>query len=724
MTEGPGGSARWWLLAAAGVLLLYVQVPRAWADSGQVVAPDTVVSIADAGTTLAVPMDGRLRGYEFSGRVLGVATGPRLGSGSGAQVAGPGQRLWVFGLEWTTQTDDLSQPQTVSPTLVVDGTRIAIPLPAGFAQAAPPDSSWDTGPMYWVASVPANAADVAVELASAGYPQTFSLSGMARQGPQPPALYRDPATWMLSQPLSEEKSVSTPDPSGTDTGAALPIQLQGATLSWFGPDSPTHLPANTGLAWLVPQLATDTTNLGMCYPSLPAADVTLTLPGGHRLTSTRFPGLGPDQQTNAGQQQGAFTAAYGFQVPAGLTTASLTVSPGSFQAQVGNCATPVDVTATGSATFTVDLPASAAYTPPAGAATIPAAIHNLASTAGPTGSAKSGGSDTAPFAAAAAIAALLGAAALLIGRRRRLGARRLAPASTDNADIGTLDTPAASRTDPAAPSPTPNASPPSGEPIPVLLIPPDAPPDPPDEAPEVQVVGEPRVVDWPAGTPPPGPSIAELLAFLALHPGRPLSTVHLRSKLGVGRQKDLDRDTIRRYMGELRAALGPDHVPPGRAHAGYEIKGITTDADRLTDYIQQAARNAEPVEKARALANALALVRGAPFSNVTEGTYGWAFDESLLASDLSNTILRAATDLAELALIHQDAVLATWAAERGLAVWPTEESLHRLALTASALARPSRVIQAWASTKALLKLHGEVPSADLEDHYRRLRDQT
>lgn len=60
-----------------------------------------MINIADPGTALGVPPDGRLRGYEFSGEVLGVATGTSLDQSGGTITAASGQKLWVFGMRWT-----------------------------------------------------------------------------------------------------------------------------------------------------------------------------------------------------------------------------------------------------------------------------------------------------------------------------------------------------------------------------------------------------------------------------------------------------------------------------------------------------------------------------------------------------------------------------------------------------------------------------------------------
>jgi hypothetical protein len=121
------------------------------------------------------------------------------------------------------------------------------------------------------------------------------------------------------------------------------------------------------------------------------------------------------------------------------------------------------------------------------------------------------------------------------------------------------------------------------------------------------------------------------------------------------------------------------------------------------------------------LADALSLVRGAPFSDVPAGTYGWA-DTTPLGSDLANAVHRAAVDLAGLAVDARDDDLAAWAVERGLVVWPTDETLHRLALTAaSGSTDPARLGQTWARTTALFGAHREPIPDTLVQHYQQLR---
>ncbi len=715
------------LTAVLVVVLAFGPAGVAYAQGGEVVAPDAAASISDPGTSLGVPADGRLRGYQFAAQVLGVATGSRLDQGGGVMVAAAGQRLWVFGLRATLGTDANGDAYPVTATLVVDGTRLPVPLSQISGLGGDENSTVDTGDMYWVASVPADARDVALELAGGGLAQTFSFTRMAREGPQPAVLYRDPNGWQVSQPLADQQDVPTPDPTGDVTDAFLPVTLSGLTLSWFGPDDPSDVPAGNGQAWLVPALSSITyqnSDNGLCYPSLPASDVTLTLPGSAPISATVFPGLGHDMP-----HYGAFTAVYGFKVPSTITTATLTVAPGTFQAMTSVCTIPVTVTAQRSATFDIDLPAASPAAIPAGAALVAPPIHDLAplaasSKAGATDSHSSFPVGLVAVLAAAALAVALGL--LAVNRRRH----RSGATATTNSLGSTTPAPATSTVGAADPETQPlnQPSPPGtsldGRLEVVLIVPPTQAPPLFEGQVEVQIIGTPHIAGWPVDVAAPGQSVAELLTFLALHPDQRFSAEQLRDRLGPGRPRDLDAASIRRYLGELRRVLGEDHVPEARGAGGYTVNGISTDTGRFADLVSDARTAESPAETAGYLADALTLVRGAPFAERPAGSYGWAETGSNIAAVTANAVLNAAVQLGELATAAGDSELALWAVERGLLVWPTDETLHQLALTAAARAGGSRLERIWAQIRARLDVEGEVPSHALSNHYHRLREET
>ncbi len=726
------------------------------------VAADSVRALSDPGTTLAIPADGRLRGYRFAGQITGVATGSRLDTSGTVLAAGPGQQLWDFGLEWSAGTDNSGSPQPVTATLIVDGTRIAIPTNApsgtqsavaGFAQTA---TGANSAPGYWLASVPKTATDVAVELASAGYAQTFSLTRMTREGPQPPVLYRDPASWQVSEPLAAEHDIATPDPDGYTPNAVLPVSLSGVTLTWFGPDRPGDIPADPQQAWLIPKLNSLTytnSGTGMCFPSLPGSDLTLTVPGEPPIPATTFPGLGTDRPS-----YGAFTDGYAFQVPANITTATLTVTPGTMATATENCAINVTVTATGSAVFPLNIPA-ADYQTPAGASATPAAIRTLTATSQPgtppstkrnAATPAARGGSIFPTLAVALILVILaagGAGATSLMRRRRKpdpppnDRRRPDPTAdsssepypddrtrqstrptdtsrgvpserTTGTDTGTDTDTSSEPMPPRMPTPTSTPTLSQTPSTPTLL--PDFDPDATVEAdiPTVEILGTVRTAGWPASEVPTSRPVLELAVFLALHPGKGYTAEALRQPLSGDPDQPLSTESVRTYASTLRRILGARHVPEG-GRAGYSLQEVTSDWGLFT----RLAAAGDP----RSLAEALRLVRGQPLSDATAGTRRWA-DEELLCSQIEVAVADTAASLAAKACQAGDANLGAWAAERGLRVTPQSQTLGSWALRAAgAHPDPDRLDQAWRDT--LRRYTPDNPPAALTALYRTLAGQ-
>lgn len=725
-------------------------------------AADTIAQLSGPETTLALPADGRINGYAFDGKILGVATGTRLGSGVDQIVAVPGQRLWVFGLALSGNTDENGQPYPVDSTLVVDGSRLPFPAQDSGAGAnaeggLDTGTSWQTGDTYWVASVPADATDVAVELSSDGYTQTFSLAKMAREGPQPTILYENATTWKIDRSLSEEKDIPVVDTSGQESEPVLPVTLSDVSLSWFPPGAGAGTPAQAATAWLVPDLST-VTGSDFCLPNpLPASALTLRLPGRTvPVRATAFPNAGADEGSSSGD--GAFTAAYGFQVPATTRTATLVVAPRRFSAAYPGCFDPPNpFTSDHTATFTLTFPVPTAWKPPADATSTPAPTSAYdrthpatapstatASTAPSRGRTASAGQATGgdgggssfpigPVIAAIIAAALIIAAGIIYGRRRRTLA--VVPAGDAGPEVpagvsaraGPIPAPAESPPPGAAPMPAlhPPAVPPPAEPHPRQILAP-IPEDPypwPEGVLVILVLGTPAVAGWPDGPALPRPTALEILVFLGLHPSQRFSADQLRTKLGEGREKDLEPATIRRYIGELRPG-NEAHLPQARGAGGYELLAATTDAAEFEQLTKRAAGTNDPAEKARLLAASLSLVRGAPFADTPEGTYAWVDSgRRYLRGELSALVVKAATTLADLSIAHHDSALAGWAARQGLLVSPTEEPLYERILLAAAHEGEAELERAWDETQGRLTAAQASASTHLYEFYRRLRQQ-
>lgn len=703
VAAGRNGRRIGFIAVTVATLALTAGTGAAAPTAAAVVAPDTVTVLSDPGTTLAVPVDGRVNGWRFAGHVLGVATGFELGAGQAFRRAAAGQRLWVFGLDIVGDTDSDGNLPPITSTLVVDGTRIAFPAidsSPNASQAGTENSTFDTGNTYWLASVPAGASDVAVALAAGGYAQTFSLTRMAREGPQPTVLYRDPKSWQVKVPESGQKDLPTPDPTGYTSDTTFPVTFSGVTLSWFGPDHPSDTPSDPARAWLIPQinnLTYDQSGSGMCFPSLPGSDVTLATPGAQPQPATLFNGLGTDRPGF-----GAFTNGYAFQVPGVITAATLTVQPGTMSATTLNCSEPVTVTAQGSAAFpiAIDTPS---YTPPAGASTTPALIKGPPGATAQVARATSGaGTDGFPF--TLALIALTGAVALaVIGdavrRRRRSTADQPLRALGDPPPAAPIEPSVAASTSPAPPHhlqpPAVAEQPVAPEPpttvrpaLSTLLDPPAGPPPLREGMIELQLLGPVRLIGLPPGTPPISQPALELLALLATHKGEPRSAEQLRDELGRGRERDLEVATIRRYINQLRQVLG-DRIPESRLVGGYELRNVSLDIDRFDAFIKEADTSSTLREEAAQLASALALVRGVPFSDRPRGAYGWADVGNQLAAMLANRILSVSIRLATTAWDYGDADLAQWSARSGLYVSPEDKALMTL-MTAGGVPKPRR----------------------------------
>ena len=222
----------------------------------------------------------------------------------------------------------------------------------------------------------------------------------------------------------------------------------------------------------------------------------------------------------------------------------------------------------------------------------------------------------------------------------------------------------------------------------------------------MQLIGRVRLVgDVPAGASDLSDPALEALAALALREGQPLTREELRALLGAGRETERSAGTVSNYLANLRRVFGAERVPDASGAAGYRVAGIGTDFARFHELVRLA--KAEPDSAARHLADALSLVRGVPFSGAAEHSYGWAdrHDLGAITTKLLNSVHRAAVDLAALAIDAGDDVLATWATEKGLIVWPEDEDLDALYFGGSRdLERPVRLGEGLGGGKAALRV--------------------
>ena len=110
---------------------------------------------------------------------------------------------------------------------------------------------------------------------------------------------------------------------------------------------------------------------------------------------------------------------------------------------------------------------------------------------------------------------------------------------------------------------------------------PAGPPPLPDGAMEVQVLRPPRFVTEPGGKVELGGAELELLARLALDPGRTFTGEELRADIGAGKKTDWAASTLWTRASSLRKVVGTEHVPLSSKTGGYRAVGISTDVARF-----------------------------------------------------------------------------------------------------------------------------------------------
>jgi hypothetical protein len=568
---------------AVALSLLAAAATAPAAAASEPATPDTVTLLGGPEPGVSVPADGRLNDFELTGRVLGVATGTRDARGPAAR----GQRFWVFGLDWTTDPAGKNGTVGVTATVNAGTTQVSLPLPA----RADRPGGGPSGPMWFRASLPA-APTTTVTVTAGQYAQTFDLTTMTRQAPTPAALYRTAGSWETTQAVGVTDQIPTPDP-GVELAprlatAALPVHLHTVTLSWFAPDTPTDIPTNPAQAWLTVDISSQVENVGLGSDAyldyqtpITATGLTLTIPGQPPIPATIYPGGGTDTTG-----VGIFPDRYAFEVPATLTTATLTVTPGNLlvHGSADSFNPPTTITAQGDAAFPITLPpitTPPVTTPPGGAARAPGSLHAPApashrSAAGPSATVTSAttGGHGGLVAGLVGVLVLIGLAgtAVIVCRHRRTPA--LTPAApTAGRSAGTERPPAPTAW--AHPRPAPPAPPPEPTPTPATSTwarptwaEPPAPDDhdretlssptgpapqaekgagattsaaprpgpaagtgspPPLSTLSVRVLGPVEIDGW--LEPPRRTAVRDIVTYLACHDDRPVSTDRLRDAL-------------------------------------------------------------------------------------------------------------------------------------------------------------------------------------------------
>ncbi|NUR60278.1 MAG: LysM peptidoglycan-binding domain-containing protein [Catenulispora sp.] len=168
----------------------------------------------------------------------------------------------------------------------------------------------------------------------------------------------------------------------------------------------------------------------------------------------------------------------------------------------------------------------------------------------------------------------------------------------------------------------------------------------------------------------PAADLAEVAAFIVLHPG--CSAAQIAAELWPGRKGAVAiRDA---QVARLKEWLGTDAY--GEPHLRISPHGYAMGSSVTCDWVDFVWR-----VQSGELVNAISLVRGRPFEDAPLRRYGWA---EALRHEMSALIIDTAHYVAEACLAEQNPRGAQSAAYRGLQGAPESELLYRDLLTALA----------------------------------------
>jgi DNA-binding SARP family transcriptional activator len=645
----------------------------AGASSLDVLGPNQVVTASGSVGGLTAPVDGRLRGPDFSLNVTGVSW-PAQADG---YEASSGQRLVVIELPVTALSASVD-PSTLSLAVASPGRKVPLDFFSQEAQAGGSSLISPPSELTYVVSVPNSTHTVQLVASEGSFSQSFSLWSLERTGSAPAVLYADPSS--AEPTVTVGTTLSVPITNSAD-GVTLSsnVVVSSATMTAFNPTGPSKSEAPSGSAYLTvsmssgpPQLSYGDPNYGHFFSGLtplPGSAVTLTPKGGTVIPATQSNPIDQANNPNASSDDGLVDATYSFFVPLAQPQLTLSIGPAStsgveYTGFVGASSTPLEVG--GPVTTQLSLPSLEAVakqpTPPWVGKPNP-----------PTGTASSGGSQSATVSGGgggsgitipiAILVVLLAAAGVFIARRRGFFGSRARPASTSTETVTSVVPDVAEDVvvDDVAEWGAANES---------TL--------------RVNVLGplviEPRHAQITA-------PISAVVSFLALHDERPRTAGEIQSALwssGADVQ-DVSKKTFHNYISQTRQAIGGEHLPEATAR-GYVLADFVTDLDRFDELLTAAAEARADFNRAWDLrTEALDLIRGEPFEGEDSEFLSWV--------SLDGTRSKIIRKFAALCCDHATLLLADGHVDdaellllRGLEVAPTERSLWQ-GLTAAMVQR-------------------------------------
>ena len=137
----------------------------------------------------------------------------------------------------------------------------------------------------------------------------------------------------------------------------------------------------------------------------------------------------------------------------------------------------------------------------------------------------------------------------------------------------------------------------------------------------------------------PSDPVRAIVAYLAMNTDRALTLDEIQNAIWpiTSDGADIKRTVMRNYLSDVRRCVGEAHLPSAAGRPGYQLAKVNTDWDEF----QHLEAQAKKLPKQTALdtrLQALALVKGPPFTADTSRYFTWAFSASIVYKIISSVV--------------------------------------------------------------------------------------
>jgi len=160
--------------------------------------------------------------------------------------------------------------------------------------------------------------------------------------------------------------------------------------------------------------------------------------------------------------------------------------------------------------------------------------------------------------------------------------------------------------------------------------------------------------------------VRAIVAYLAMNNERPHTLEEIQTAIWPLTENgtDIKRPAMRNYMADARRVIGERHLPTASGRSGYQLVDVTTDWSEFEGLVAQSQGVAKPAALPLRR-QALALVRGVPFTADTSRYFTWAFSTSVVYK-ITETVTTLAHTVSRELVLTSDLSGAEWTLRQGL----------------------------------------------------------